>query len=359
MLRRRSRAAPASSSACVDLTNTSDEDEEEENQAESGGDESGGEERSLASSSLEDDGLMVVEHPPASAAAGASPDDSVTVTLGDDDEACVVVGRSSSAIESLPHARSDCVLHRFAAGSFSEHCAMCYCYVCDKPAGECGEWQKHCEATHADLLWREERQQRKASQPRLPAAAPVIAAPVVVPAAAAAAPAPARPAIASTARQSNAVTYVALVKQTLAVQEPAEWKKFLEILRKYREQGKTSDYVLEHLTPLLHGKAELLAGLHAFIKPSSSSPSAADTGRSSIHPVSPPSDAISSGPGSGSAPGSASTSITGGGAGRRGAGGMMTFHSFFPINGMSGGVSPTAGRVPARVPFARLNEHLQ
>ena len=346
------KPAAAASSSVVDLTNTSDESEAED------ADESGGEGRwsPVVDPSMEDDGLEIVEH--LASEASCSVNESVTVTLLGD-EACVVSGRSSSAIESLPHARADCVLHVFAPGTFSERCAMCYCYACDKPAADCTEWKTHCEATHADLLWREEREQRKASQPRQPdvaAAAPTAA---VVPAAAAATPAVARPTLAratsSTTRQVYAVAYVALVKETLAVPEPATWKKFLAILRKYREQGKTSDYVLEHLNPLFQGKPQLLACLHSFIKPSAPSPAGtvapasaspslfggagagaggAAGGRFSAHSVSPPSDA--------SSPSVFATTISGegGGGGERigegGEGGqpapkkMRTIPSFFP-----------------------------
>ena len=49
----------------------------------------------------------------------------------------------------LPHARGDCPKHKFQIGSYSvcsNHCAQCYCYVCDAPAGDCKSWGAHCVA---------------------------------------------------------------------------------------------------------------------------------------------------------------------------------------------------------------------
>jgi histone deacetylase complex regulatory component SIN3 len=260
----------AASSTVVDLTMSDDEDA-----AEDAAGAASDEDDKQQQPSIDSDGLEVYEpeQPAASAATTA------TITLGDDDDECVVVGRSSSAIEMLPHARADCVVHPFAAGTYRSFCTTCYCYVCDIPAADCANWAVHCEATHADPFWREERTQQKQQRgPATSAAAEPAARTAAEPAARTAAAARTGGSSTPTAAPNNAVAYVAAVKRAMADTDPAKWKKFLTVLRVYREEGKQTAWVLESLTPLMDGRPALLAGLHKFIKPSggaSPSPAAA------------------------------------------------------------------------------------
>lgn len=70
----------------------------------------------------------------------------------------------------LPHARGDCPKHKFQVGSLSVcagHCAQCYCYVCDAPAGDCKSWGAHCVAHAGSSFWqnaREKAKKKKAKQ---------------------------------------------------------------------------------------------------------------------------------------------------------------------------------------------------
>lgn len=255
----------AEASPVVDLTamDSGDEDEVEE--------QSGAAAVSTSASepSSDDDGLEVLDNP----APVASPE-IATITLGDGDDECVIVGRSSSAIETLPHARADCVIHPFAVVART-FCDSCYCYVCDFPAADCGSWTVHCQATHADPFWREERKQHRKQRQSVEQDAARRER-------GSASPAPrvsgrAVKQQARTAAPGDAIEYVSIVKRALAVSEPQKWKQFLEVLKRYREEGRTSGFVLESLTPLLHGKPELLAGLHRFIDPGSARPSSNPT----------------------------------------------------------------------------------
>ena len=89
----------------------------------------------------------------AAAAAAAGPDD--------DDDVVMEKEVGSNALVDFPHARSNCIVQRFAVGNFANTCANCYCYVCDVPAASCDTWAQHCEATHADSHWRAEREHER------------------------------------------------------------------------------------------------------------------------------------------------------------------------------------------------------
>ena len=133
-------AQPAPASSVVDLTISDDEgggatDEDEGGPAPPA---AGGAAQPTVYS-LEDDDIEIVVPGPRKAAspvASGSPTE-----LGDGDDVIVALS-SGSAIECMPHARSDCVLHRFRApvpGVCNECdnakvCPQCYCYVCDKRA---------------------------------------------------------------------------------------------------------------------------------------------------------------------------------------------------------------------------------
>ena len=81
-----------------------------------------------------------------------------------DDELEIVGTKGVDALIDFPHSRENCLTHRFGgagAESNKAHCANCYCYVCDVPAKDCASWPTHCQATHGERRWREERERSK------------------------------------------------------------------------------------------------------------------------------------------------------------------------------------------------------
>jgi len=64
-----------------------------------------------------------------------------------------VIGKTSDPfVATLPHQRYKCFYNSFTTGSTEnvKHCQKCFCYVCDKPAAECKQWQNHCHAYKTD-----------------------------------------------------------------------------------------------------------------------------------------------------------------------------------------------------------------
>jgi len=80
----------------------------------------------------------------------------------EEEEELVIVGtKGQNSLIDFPHSRSNCVTHPFTNGNKVLHCLNCYCYVCDTPASDCKEWPSHCEASHDEPRWREERERAK------------------------------------------------------------------------------------------------------------------------------------------------------------------------------------------------------
>ena len=128
---------------------------------------------------FEDDGLEIVDEPvtsPPPAAAMMPP----STKDGDGDEDIEMVGGKN--IVNLPHMRQHCTHTRFDPAFFNtqykretidknkDTCPQCYCYVCDKPAGECTSWfsatsgdrlSNHCCANNTNAFWRAQREMVK------------------------------------------------------------------------------------------------------------------------------------------------------------------------------------------------------
>lgn len=79
----------------------------------------------------------------------------------DSSDGVEIVGQKGpNAMTDWPHPRETCTLKPFAPGDLDrcrERCAMCYCYVCDRQAGECPVWEVHCVATRTSSWWQQER----------------------------------------------------------------------------------------------------------------------------------------------------------------------------------------------------------
>ena len=132
---------------------------------------------------FEDDGLEIVEEPFTSPPAAAMMPPSNTTATEDGDEDVQMVGGKN--IVNLPHMRQHCTHTRFDPTIASAYlsiykretidknkdtCPQCYCYVCDKPAGECTSWfsatsddrlSNHCCANDTNAFWRTQRQMVK------------------------------------------------------------------------------------------------------------------------------------------------------------------------------------------------------
>lgn len=118
-----------------------------------------------------DDEVEEVVAPPRTCTPAAS---AVPAADGEDADFQVVGTRGTVALVDFPHARPNCLACPFTKGQESAHCENCYCYVCDKPAAACAEWQAHCAADHREKRWQQERSRRQragSSAPPPPAAA--------------------------------------------------------------------------------------------------------------------------------------------------------------------------------------------
>ena len=79
-----------------------------------------------------------------------------------DDDDITFVGRTgNNALSDFPHARENCLRHRFVQGNETACCPNCYCYVCDDVASDCPEWADHCRASHTSPAWQQRRAQWK------------------------------------------------------------------------------------------------------------------------------------------------------------------------------------------------------
>jgi hypothetical protein len=97
---------------------------------------------------------------------------------------CRVVGvknveRDPGLLE-YPHARCNCLKVQFVrlepedkdypSGSVadrqtnSRHCDKCFCWVCDRIATQCSQWEQHCMAVDSHQHWQREQKLRKAAQ---------------------------------------------------------------------------------------------------------------------------------------------------------------------------------------------------
>ncbi|XP_019616372.1 PREDICTED: uncharacterized protein LOC109463918 isoform X1 [Branchiostoma belcheri] len=116
----------------------------------------------LTGSGTEDDVVIVEETQEGTSANDGNP-------LGKED--FVVTYFKPSDTIKYPHAREDCMVHKFQSGtsvSNATFCDSCYCYVCDIPAKECQQWtqDKHCNAYSKDNSWKLKRNKTIAANSR-------------------------------------------------------------------------------------------------------------------------------------------------------------------------------------------------
>ena len=95
----------------------------------------------------------------------SGPQPTAPVPVTGDDGIQVVGERGAHAGRDYPHARFSCLVYPFNSSVKSQHCAQCYCYVCDVPVKQCTGWQQHCVAEMSVLFWRQERAKRKSFKP--------------------------------------------------------------------------------------------------------------------------------------------------------------------------------------------------
>ena len=62
----------------------------------------------------------------------------------DSDDVEIVGAAGFDAARDAPHARPDCVVHKFTLTSHSAACPQCYCWVCDEPQRQCSKWTSFC-----------------------------------------------------------------------------------------------------------------------------------------------------------------------------------------------------------------------
>jgi len=78
--------------------------------------------------------------------------------IGDEvDDGVELTKVTFNALENFPHARHNCVIHRFPKwddtdrrGKALKYCRNCYCFLCDKPVAECSSWSAHSLACDDD-----------------------------------------------------------------------------------------------------------------------------------------------------------------------------------------------------------------
>jgi hypothetical protein len=110
--------------------------------------------------SKEEDAQIVVLQSPAAAAMASQ-----NSSNEDEDEVQLLYSTALAPHADFPHAREHCLVKPFKVAP-AVHCPNCYCYVCDRPARDCDDWEKrHGHAVSLDPEWRRQRQERK--QPKV------------------------------------------------------------------------------------------------------------------------------------------------------------------------------------------------
>jgi len=69
-------------------------------------------------------------------------------------------------LRDIAHPRHECATHKFdkySSATHIQHCANCWCYVCDVKA-PCATWAQHCSA-YPNFRWNEERRRKLAGLP--------------------------------------------------------------------------------------------------------------------------------------------------------------------------------------------------
>lgn len=130
----------------------------------------------------EDEPVAEVEMTVASSTTSGKPSTAAAANDADSDfEDFQIVGGTMQVASDMPHQRYACTMHPYrvapaevhthmglqrneSAAAFAErcrmnlqHCAKCYCYVCDMVVADCTEWPVHCHATHKEAKWKQEK----------------------------------------------------------------------------------------------------------------------------------------------------------------------------------------------------------
>ena len=69
-----------------------------------------------------------------------------------DDDECVVVGSTGENPNiDFAHTRWNCLKHPRDKTDPHTCCDKCFCVICDIPAAQCDEWDKHCSADPSEV----------------------------------------------------------------------------------------------------------------------------------------------------------------------------------------------------------------
>ena len=82
-----------------------------------------------------------------------------------DKEEVVFIGETENPLSTMPHPRYLCANNHFSNSQINDNqnhmfCSNCFCYVCDIPASECQEWNKHKNAFKSSY-WETQRSYKK------------------------------------------------------------------------------------------------------------------------------------------------------------------------------------------------------
>lgn len=90
----------------------------------------------------------------------APPQAPQSLPLPSSPEISILKSTTTNPLTSFPHPRSLCTLHPHKISPLL-FCPKCYCYVCDVPASECKQWDKHCNAKSGVPVWEQIRKDKR------------------------------------------------------------------------------------------------------------------------------------------------------------------------------------------------------
>jgi len=68
----------------------------------------------------------------------------------------VVKSNTTNPLMDYPHMRDQCAKFYFTTDP-KLFCSKCFCYLCDKLASDCSDWERHCKADSKERRWKKAR----------------------------------------------------------------------------------------------------------------------------------------------------------------------------------------------------------